>query len=259
MLEFSLLSSGSSGNATLISSGSAKILIDNGLSYKQLNERAARVGVSLEELSAVLITHEHSDHVNGCGVLQRKTGVPIYMTAATQRHLPLSVGKLDPVRTFEAGDRFEIGDLSIHSFSVAHDAVDPVSFTVESNGAKFGLATDLGHISHLVRQRLAHSHALVLESNYCPEMLRLGEYPAQVQQRIRGRLGHLSNQDMSSLLDDLMHDSLQTVVLVHISQNNNSPERAHLMAQGVLKDHPAQLYLSTRDEPTPLFRVLGSC
>lgn len=257
MLQFSLLGSGSSGNAILLRSRGAKILIDNGLSFKQLSQRLETVGQGLDDLQAVLVTHEHGDHVGGLGVLTRKMDVPVYMTPGTHRNLPPNLGLRGDVRFFEAGDELHIGDMAVQSFSVSHDAADPVGFTVRAEGAQFGLATDLGHASHLVRNRLAGSHALVIESNYCPEMLRNGHYPPQIQQRIRGRQGHLSNEDMCSLLHSLLHDGLQHVILVHISEKNNTPDLVERRVRGVLKEHGAAMFLATQDAPTPLFEVVA--
>lgn len=231
------------------------ILIDNGLSFKQLSLRTAALGVALEDLNAIVVTHEHGDHVLGIGVLTRKAPVPVYMTRGTYENLPPILGALGSVALFEAGDTLRIGDLDVLSFSVSHDAADPVGFIVRSQGAQFGLATDLGHASQLVKTRLAGSHALVIESNYCPEMLRLGQYPPKIQQRIRGRHGHLSNEDMCSLLHSLLHDALQLVVLVHISEKNNTPELVTQRVRGVLKSHQAAIYLATQNGPTPLFEV----
>lgn len=255
MLQFCLLGSGSSGNATLIRVAETGILIDNGLSYKELCRRADVAGVSLEGLRALFITHEHGDHVKGAGILARKTGVPVYLTEGTFASLSPSVGEFPQAVRFEAGEAFEIGGLTVGSFSVSHDAADPVSYTVRCGSAQVGLATDLGHVSHLVRTRLRGSTALIVESNYCPEMLRMGHYPAQVQQRIRSRNGHLSNQDMTSLLDGLVHDQLRTVVLVHISEHNNTPALAHGFAARVLERHGATLHVAAPDEPSPIFEV----
>lgn len=257
MLRFSLLGSGSSGNAILFASQEAKILIDNGLSFKELHRRCGAIGLSLEGLDGVFVTHEHSDHVAGVGVLARKTGVPIYMTEATHRALGPGVGEIPTVHYFESGETVCIRDMEVSSFGIPHDAADPVAFTVTACGAKAGLATDLGHVSHLVRERLSGSHALVIESNYCPNEMLNSDYPPQVLQRIRGRHGHLSNQDMASLLHALLHDALRTVVLVHISENNNKPEIARMMAEGVLRGHPARLHLAEHHAPTPLFEIVA--
>jgi phosphoribosyl 1,2-cyclic phosphodiesterase len=146
--------------------------------------------------------------------------------------------------------------MTLHSFNIAHDAVDPVSFTISSGAAKVGLATDLGKANDVVKTRLAGSNALILESNYCPEMLMNSSYPPQIRQRIRSNKGHLSNQDMASLLHHLLHDALRTVVLVHISENNNAPELVRRMAEGVLRGHGATLHVAEQDAPTPLIEVV---
>jgi phosphoribosyl 1,2-cyclic phosphodiesterase len=256
LLRFSLLGSGSSGNAALIVSGRAKILIDDGFSFKQLLARTAEIGESLDGLDAVFVTHEHQDHVAGIGVLARRMDVPIFMTPQTYAGLPPSLGTVRRIEVFEGGDAINVGDLEVRSFSVSHDAADPVSYSVHHGAAKLGFATDFGHSSHLVRTRLAGSHALVLESNYCPDMLRRGGYPPQVQQRIRSRSGHLSNQDMSSLLSELLHEALRTVVLVHISENNNTPELVHAMASQVVKHRAIEVFVAAQDRPTRLFEVV---
>jgi phosphoribosyl 1,2-cyclic phosphodiesterase len=255
VLKFSLLGSGSSGNASLIISDRSKILIDCGFSFKRLEERLNIVGHRVEDLDAVFVTHEHGDHVQCLGTLARKTEVPVYITRDTYENLPQKTGKLPKIEHFVSGDTIKIGDMTVVSFNISHDAADPVSFTVQNGSAKIGFATDMGKSSNLVRERLAYCHALVLESNYCPDMLRLGPYPPQIQQRIRNNKGHLSNQDMNSLLGTLLHDELQRVVLIHISESNNSHELARKMASHVVRDHPAKVVVAMQDEPTPLFEV----
>ncbi len=255
MITFALLGSGSSGNAIVVASEDTCILIDNGLSYRELSRRAALAGFDLASLSAVLITHEHGDHVAGIGTLCRKHDVPVYLTSGTYHSLPPRLGSLSRPQLFRAGDAWEVGDLRIESFSVNHDAVDPVGYAISSRGAKVGFAFDLGAPTHLVRQRLAGSHALVVETNYCPEMLRVGDYPESVKQRISSKFGHLSNAAAADLVRDLLHPDLATIVLVHISENNNTPERAHAAMRDALGSHDAGLHLATQDAPTPRFRV----
>lgn len=255
MLRFSLLSSGSAGNAILIACGDHKILIDNGLSYKELESRATEIGETLDELIAVLVTHEHGDHVNGVGVLSRKKAIPTYITRPTFNALHPRIGKIDPIEHFDSGETIFIGPFKITSFRISHDAMDPVSFVVESQGCRLGLATDLGKATHLVRERLEGCHALVLESNYCPLMIRNSPYPPAIIQRIRSNQGHLSNADMNSLLADLIHENLQWVVAVHVSQENNSEDLVRRMAQQVLKDHPAQLLIADQERPSPMYTI----
>ena len=256
MIEFSLLGSGSSGNALFVKSDGGKILIDNGLSFKKLSERVHQAGETLDGLQAVFITHEHGDHVNGLGVLSRKMPVPIYVTPSTFNELPSGVGRLENIRHFESGERVHLDPFTITSFRVAHDAADPVSYVVECDGCKLGIATDLGSSSNLVRQRLQNCHALILESNYCHEMIRNSPYPAQIVQRIRSNHGHLSNADMNKLLDDLLHDDLRLVVAVHVSQENNSVDKVRSMTERVLKGHRAELYIADQDKPTPMLNIM---
>lgn len=257
MLLFCLLGSGSSGNAALVCSETTRVLIDCGFSLVQLQKRLAQNGAGAEQIQAVFITHEHGDHVGGLGVLCRRYGIPAYMTAETCANLPQGLGLIPRVELFEAGEVIRVGDLEVLSYSVSHDAGDPVSYIIQSGGMKLGFATDLGHCSHLVRARLAGCHALVLESNYCPEMLRNGKYPPQIQQRIRSRIGHLSNHDMAELLTELLHDALRTVVLVHISENNNSPDLVQAIAAEVVGGRGVDLVLAAQDVPTRLFEVLS--
>lgn len=256
MIRFSLLGSGSSGNAMLVCSAQSKILIDDGLSFRKLEERAASLGESLHDLAAVFITHEHGDHVNGVGVLARKLGISVYMTHGTLANLPSGVGKIPDVHGFDSGDAINIDDMTISSFSVPHDAHDPVSYTIRSGDCQLGIASDLGKVSHLVRTQLAGSHALVLESNYCPEMLRMSSYPAAIRQRIKSSDGHLSNHDMNSLLSSLMHDELRLVVAVHVSQENNTEKLALDLAQKTLGRHRAKLVIAQQDSATPLFNIM---
>lgn len=239
----------------LVSSPTASILIDNGLSFRQLKLRAEALGESLEGLRAVFVTHEHSDHVRGLGVLARKLGVPVYITPETFERLPASVGKIPKTQFFESGDALSIDGLTLQSYRVSHDAADPVNYILRCGDCQLGMASDLGQVSNLVRERLHRSHALVLESNYCPTMLQQGPYPPAVRQRIHGSHGHLSNGDMNSLLAGLLHDELQLVVIVHISQENNTEELARSMASKVLGDHPAELVVARQDGPTPMFSL----
>lgn len=257
MIRFSLLGSGSKGNALFVSSPHASILIDAGLSLKVISERLASLGESAASIRAVFVSHEHHDHVSGLGPVARKLGVPVYMTRGTKEQLPASAGTIPNVVLFEAGDELEVEGLRVGSYSVSHDAADPVGFVVHANGVKLGVASDLGHVSHLVKMRLKGSHALVLEANHCPDMLIQGPYPAHLKQRIRGRQGHLSNLDMKSLLEGLIHDKLRLVVLAHVSQENNTLALAHRLANEVVQAYPIEVVVARQDRPTRLFEVSG--
>lgn len=257
MIRFCVLGSGSGGNAILIRSRSKKILIDGGFSYAQLVRRAGEAGESLDGLEAIFVTHEHSDHVGGIGVCSRKLGIPVYMTPGTFENLPKTVGELPRVEQFEAGDVLALDGLRLTSFPITHDAADPVSYIIESEGVKLGMASDLGHVTNVVRARLAGSHGLLLEANYCPRRLETGPYPPALRQRIRSRHGHLSNQAMLTLLKELLHDRLRLVVLAHISKENNTPNDAWELAHSALTNHPAEICCALQDSPTPVFELVS--
>ncbi len=255
MLRFVLLGSSSSGNGLLVFNENTRLLIDNGFSYKRLTMALGQVGMTPEMLDAVLVTHEHTDHVRGLGVLARRVNIPVFMTPACADALPASIGTVPTITHFESGDAFSFDGLHVTSFAVSHDAADPVNFVVQSNGASLGLATDFGHCSQLIRARLTGANALVIESNYCPDMLRKGPYPPKIQQRIRSRTGHLSNLDVQTLLQQLRHDALRLVVLAHISRDNNHPELACSLARAALDGCPVQIVSAPSDTVSPVFEV----
>jgi phosphoribosyl 1,2-cyclic phosphodiesterase len=255
LIRFALLGSGSSGNAILVVAGGSKILIDNGLSFKQLQLRAAEVGESLDDLKAVFITHEHSDHVHGLPVMSKRLDVPIYMTPGTAGNLPVRARDIPNIHFFESGETIPFNGVTLHSFQVEHDAAEPVSYVVECDGARLGIAADLGCVSKVVQRRLTGSHGLVLESNYCPDMLRVSKYPPAIRQRIHGRQGHLSNIDACKLLASLIHDRLQLVVLVHISEENNTYETAVRMATDAMRASKARICCAQHGRTTEMFQI----
>lgn len=232
------LASGSRGNCIYIQSGGTRLLIDAGLTMRDTKLRLALIGVKPEELSAVIISHEHTDHVKGAGAIGRAFGLPVYMTPSTKKAGAGWLGGKLTVREFEAGSPFEVGDIRVEPFSTPHDAVDPVGFTFYAGRQKVGFATDLGYATSLVIERLKGSNLLVLESNHDPAMLKAGPYPWQLKQRVAGREGHLSNEDAGRLLTELLHDGLSHVVLAHLSQINNLPELAFGSASRTISGSP---------------------
>ncbi len=231
-----MLGSGSSGNATVVASQKARVLIDAGFSCREIFRRMDQIGVESSKLDGVIVTHEHSDHVKGLAVLVKKLNIPVYTSQGTWQALKKNVGShIKQVHTFSAGGDFEIEDIGFESFSVLHDAADPVGFCLYNSGSKIGVATDLGKTTHLVRESLKGAQCLILESNHDPGMLYRGPYPWWLKQRIKGIFGHLSNEDSASLLTDLLHSDLRHVVLAHVSQTNNLNEMAHLNAMNVLQ------------------------
>lgn len=223
------LASGSSGNSLYIESDNTRILVDAGISLRQIGLKLRKLEVSVSDIDAVIVTHEHSDHTAAL----RNIGVPVHVAKATSHLWHNIVGIL---REFDTDAPFMIKDLSITPFSVPHDALDPVGFSIESGrGEKIGVVTDIGSVTALVRERLKGSSALVLEFNHDNDILLYSHYPWDLKQRIRGRLGHLSNHQASELLSELVHGGLKHLVLAHLSQVNNRPEVAFASASSVLR------------------------
>ncbi|MCK4509116.1 MAG: MBL fold metallo-hydrolase [Desulfuromonadales bacterium] len=228
-----LLASGSKGNSLLVESGQTRILIDAGLSARELRKRLALVGVDAESLNALLITHEHTDHVRGLGPLVRQLGLPVYLQTDLARKLP-DVGKPECVHEFADGEIFTVNDLTIRPFAITHDSLAPVGFNLSGEQGKVGIATDLGVATRLVADCLKDCRALVIETNHDEELLRDGPYPWKLKQRVRSNHGHLSNGAGSSLLQELLWDGLESVFLGHLSDTNNRPELALAAVNEVL-------------------------
>ncbi len=225
-LSICVLASGSTGNAIYVNSGKTAVLFDAGLSGIQIESRMKEQGICPKNLDALVVSHEHSDHVTGVGVLSRRYDLPVYINPATKNAVSPHLGRIDSFRQFACGASFRINDLAIHPFYLSHDAAEPSGFTVENNAGKIGIATDLGFAPAMVKQHLKGCDLLVLEANHDPEMLENGPYPWPVKQRIKGRRGHLSNEAARDLLMEVIDERLAHVILAHTSQTNNTPEKA---------------------------------
>ncbi len=225
-LTFCILASGSKGNAIYISDSSTAVLIDAGLSGKEIERRLETRGLSPENLDAILVSHEHSDHIQSVGVLSRRFSLPVYMNTKTLETASNNLGKMHDIKQFSCGSSFKINRLTIHPFSVSHDAEDPAGFTVNKNGVKIGIATDLGIVTSLVKEHLKGCSLVVLEANHDLKMLEDGPYVWTLKQRVKGRTGHLSNEDTRKLLKEINHSRLKHVILAHLSEENNTPEIA---------------------------------
>jgi phosphoribosyl 1,2-cyclic phosphodiesterase len=223
-ISLQVLASGSKGNAALVCSAKTRLLVDAGLSGKELVRRMEQAGVGAKQLDGIVVTHEHQDHVRGIGVLSRRFDLPVFLSRGTLESLPREVGELAHVQLVRDGCGFQIGDLQIASFSITHDARDPIGMVINNGDCRLGICTDLGVATQLVRKKLEGCQGLLLEANHDPEMLINGPYPWHLKQRIRSRHGHLSNADSCALLKDLIHQGLQAVVLAHLSETNNRPE-----------------------------------
>ena len=237
-VSLSVLASGSRGNSAMVQSSSTRILVDAGISCRETFKRMQAVGNDPQSLSAIVITHEHSDHVSGLLVLARKLGVPVYMTGATHQAWARAVRDAtgeppdtDRMESFSSGRSFQIGDIAITPFTIPHDAADPVGFTFRSEGVKIGVATDLGYMPASVRDHLRGCDILLLESNHDLEMLRVGPYPWSVKQRVGSRTGHLSNKALAEFFAGDYDGSASYIVLAHLSEQNNHPEVARREAE----------------------------
>jgi len=232
-LRVSLLASGSKGNSLFIKSGESRILVDAGLSGREIANRLAQIGEDVAKLDAILVTHEHRDHVTAIGPLARRYNLPVYLHPRTHAALP-GAGRLDQLNEFEVAGRFSLRDLEITPFSITHDASEPVGFMLDTPEGRIGVATDLGIATRLVVDQLKQCRVLILESNHDEEMLRDGPYPWHLKQRIRGNHGHLSNTAAGELLDNLLWDGMEAVFLAHLSETNNDPQLAQHSAHTVI-------------------------
>jgi phosphoribosyl 1,2-cyclic phosphodiesterase len=315
MVRFTVLASGSKGNATVVSGGRTRILVDCGLSCRELFRRMRLMGEEPETLDAILITHEHSDHVGGVAVTARKLGIPVYFTEGTHRAwmrwisprrqltyaqwleqirkqaaerqaeaevaaeegepdetdlveaaeaTPEAAEPVEPAKAkdptwlpaveyFQAGEPFEIGDIAISSFTIPHDAADPVGFVFRAEGVRIGFATDLGYIPPNVKAQLKGLDLLLLESNHDLEMLRDGPYPWAVKQRVLSRVGHLSNEAAAEFLEKVYDGQAAYVILAHLSESNNLPDLARVTAERALIGRASlianRLLLAEQNEP----------
>jgi phosphoribosyl 1,2-cyclic phosphodiesterase len=238
----SLLASGSRGNCALVASSTTRILVDAGLSGRETFKRMRALGERPDQLSAILITHEHSDHVLGLQRLATKLKVPVFLTEPTHHAWNRAVrdekGKppeLPKQEHFSSGRSFHIGDIAVTPFTIPHDAADPVGFTFRTEGVKIGFATDLGYMPASVRDHLRGCDVLVLESNHDLEMLRSGPYPWSVKQRVMSRVGHLSNDALAEFFSSDYDGDAAYVVLAHLSEQNNHPEIARGAAEHALR------------------------
>ncbi len=244
MKRYCPLGSGSKGNSTFIETEGAKLLIDAGLSAKALGERLGEIGVGLHEIDAILITHEHIDHIRGVGPLASKLQIPVFANAETAKAIFASLGICPSFTIFATGEAFTYADLTIHPFTIPHDAIDPVGFTLTSNGWKLGVCTDLGYATTLVRHELRGCTHLILEANHHPPMVHASSRPQSLKQRILGKSGHLSNEASGLLLKEIYHPGLREVHLAHLSQECNTPETALTIVRAQIPEYCDALSLS---------------
>lgn len=265
-MEFCSIASGSSGNCIYAGSDHAAVLVDAGISGKRVTEGLKQIGHDLSDLSAILITHEHSDHIQGLGVLARKCHVPIYATAATIRQIKryAAIGKIDEELFHEvrADEAFTVDDLEVEAFHISHDAADPVAYRIASGGKSVAVATDMGCFTDYTVDHLKGLDAVLIEANHDVNMLQVGSYPYPLKMRILGEKGHLSNETCGALLGQILHDDMQAVFLGHLSKENNYEALAYatVCAEVTAGDNPYKakdfrIQVAARDHASELVAV----
>jgi phosphoribosyl 1,2-cyclic phosphodiesterase len=252
-----VLGSGSGGNSIAVRSGDTLVLVDLGFSFKEQKARLAECGVDIAEVSAVLFTHDHSDHCKGVGTFHKRLpDVPLVANGDTADAIARQSGVNEGWTLFENGEQFDIGDLSVTAFSISHDAADPVGYLFEADGSSLFVGTDMGIVTTNVRMAFSRAKCAVLESNHDPILLEQSSRPVSLKQRIRGRTGHLSNEDAAMLVRETNPSCLKTILLGHISSECNSPSLARRAFADVLEDlgrTDITLAVLEQDRPGDLF------
>ncbi|MBN2032911.1 MAG: MBL fold metallo-hydrolase, partial [Deltaproteobacteria bacterium] len=246
MIRFSVLASGSRGNACWVETNQTGLLIDAGLSCSECMKRLKAVGADPERLDGIVITHEHMDHIRGAGILAKRLQVPVYVNSATLRKGSAVLGDIARPVIIRTGQSLTVKDLLVETFTKCHDAADPMGILMSCEGVRLGLITDLGRSTPVVETRLKGCNALIVEFNHDERMLEEGPYPLEIKRRIRGPDGHLSNGQAKALLAALSHQDLAAVVLAHLSEKNNLPEKALSMSISALGGTKAKVTVSTQ-------------
>lgn len=259
MLEITILGSGSSGNSALVVSGGTRVLIDAGLSCRQLCQRMEVMGVEPESLAAILLTHEHGDHTRGIDVFCRKADIPLFCNPLTRETLEHGFKSEKTWRLVQTGARFEIDAIGVETFAVPHDAVDPMGFVLRDADSSIGFVSDFGFATSVVKARLKDVNTIYVEANYDDVMLQKDEKrPWSTKQRIMARHGHLSNAQAAELIGELSHEHLERVILGHLSKDCNSPEVAEAAVRAALGENGGghvDVICAHQDEPTPWFQA----
>ena len=250
-LYISSLNSGSNGNCYYVGNNNEAVLIDVGLSCRETEKRMKQVGLSIEKVKAIFVSHEHGDHIKGVSVLANKYSLPVYITNDTAKHGPYLIRHLS--KTFSASEPVTVGNLIVTPFTKRHDAIDPHSFMVTHDGINVGVFTDIGVVCDQLTHYFKQCHAAFLEANYDDMLLENGRYPIHLKNRIRGGDGHLSNKQALDLFIANRHPLLSHLLLAHLSKENNSPQLVKQLFTQHAKD--TTIIIASRDEPSAVFTI----
>ncbi|WAW14882.1 MBL fold metallo-hydrolase [Peptostreptococcus equinus] len=264
MLKYCSIGSGSSGNCHYVGYKNTNILIDAGLSGKKITNGLSDIDIDSNKLDGIFITHEHSDHIKGVGILSRKFDLPIFTNYNTWMAIKNKIGKVneDNVVIFENDKIYSVGDIAIKPFSINHDAADPVGFSiVNEKEQKISIATDIGFVSDDIKQNIMGSDLVILESNYDKEMLLMGSYTYSLKKRVMSNIGHLSNEDSAKFQAELIENGTENILLAHLSRENNFPQLAfetsnHILSEkGIKIGKDVNLNILMRDTVSNIFEV----
>ncbi|MGG0643772.1 MBL fold metallo-hydrolase [Sporosarcina gallistercoris] len=262
-MRFSILASGSTGNSIYIENDSGAYLVDAGLTAKRIEAQLAKIGRSMKNVNAIFVTHEHSDHIKGVGVLARKHGVPIYANEKTWQAMDGLVGEiaLDQRFQFDMETVHSLGSISIESFAVSHDSVDPMFYVFHENDRKLAIITDTGYVSDRMKGIIKNADSFVFESNHDVGMLQMGRYPWSVKRRILSDVGHVSNEDAAIAMSDVIEQKETQIYLSHLSRDNNMKDLARMSVEqtlqtcGIVAGEFVHLHDTDAEEPTELITV----
>ena len=262
MFNFCSLYSGSSGNSLFIETQNTKLLVDAGVSSRKIETALNDINIDPSTLDGILITHEHTDHVQGLGTLSKKFDLPVFVNQETLDAMPKQRDKIADknIKTFKVTDKFEIGDLEIKPFSIPHDAVNPCGFNIWKDNKKISIATDIGHMTNPILKNLEESLFIMLEANYDPEVLRCSSYPFTLKSRIAGPTGHLPNEMAGKTISHLLKSGLKNAMLGHLSKESNFPELAYQTVMDELisnnyKENSIQLSVASRDIHSKIINI----
>lgn len=260
-VRFCSLASGSSGNCQYIETDNVRILIDAGLSGKKIENSLLSIGVNPSTINCIVVTHEHRDHIKGVGILSRRYNLPIYANINTWKSMKKDIGEVneDNIKIFKTGSDFEIGDLGILPFKLSHDANEPVGYCFYYKNVKLSIVTDTGCIRDDVKDTIKKSDLLMIEANHDIEMLKMGKYPWFLKKRIMGDFGHLSNEAAGKLICEIFQGNSETILLGHLSKENNFPELAYQTVANIMKEkgisinEDVTLDMTYRDRPSRVY------